>query len=154
MSYRGLALGPEVAPPDDPPCCMPPVAAAPAVPEFEPDLAAPPLAPEPVVRLVLGVQLSVVLAPFIAALHCASVAKLQLSPPESLPLRQNAPDCWATAPGAAANKSAATSADEARMVFMGVTSWPVSLPAFATISREISSAGAELSHFTQEPCDL
>src|SRR4051812_30157998 len=131
---------------------MPPVAAAPAVPEF--DLAAPPLAPEPVVRLVLGVQLSVVLAPFIAALHCASVAKLQLSPPESLPLRQNAPDCWATAPGAAANKSAETSADEARMVFMDVTSWPVSLPAFATISQEISSACAELSHFTRKPCDL
>src|SRR4051794_9504525 len=153
MSYRGLALGPDVAPPDDPPCCMPPVAAAPAVPDLEAP-AAPAPAPEPVVRLVLGLQLSVVLAPFMAALHCASVAKLQLSVPESLPLRQNAPDCWATAPGAAANKSAATSPDEARMVFMGVTSWPVSLPASATISGEISSPGGELSHSTHERCDF
>jgi hypothetical protein len=97
------------------------------------------------VRLVFGLQLSVVLAPFMAALHCASVAKLQLSAPESLPLRQNAPDCCATAAGAAVKSIAATSADEARRVFMGVTSWPVSLPAFATIDWEIGSGYAELS---------
>src|SRR3954452_9038602 len=98
---------------------MPPVAAAPEVPDLEAP-AAPAPAPEPVVRLVLGLQLSVVLAPFMAALHCASVAKLQLSTPESLPLRQNAPDCCATAAGAAAKSIAATSAEEAIMVFMGV----------------------------------
>src|SRR3954452_23258490 len=96
---------------------MPPVAAAPAVPDLEAP-AAPAPAPEPVVRLVLGLQLSVVLAPFMAALHCASVAKLQLSTPESLPLRQNAPVCCAMAAGAAVKSMAATSADEARMVFM------------------------------------
>ena len=41
---------------------------------------------------VLAVQDSV-LVPFMAALHCSIVSKLQLSAPESPPLRQNFPFC-------------------------------------------------------------